>query len=119
MATSRTAAEIIPARIRIPSWAVWEVTVFVLNVLAFILVGFQLKSIAARLTGSTGAHYATVAAAVTGAVILARLAWVTGAAEFSRWRCRPHPSGRPGPNDAVALDRRRRSWLGGAGCGVR
>ena len=70
--TSRTAAEIIPARIRIPSWAVWEVTVFVLNVLAFILVGFQLKSIAARLTGSTGARYAIVAAAVYGAVILAR-----------------------------------------------
>ncbi len=117
MATSRTAAEIIPARIRIPSWAVWEVTVFVLNVLAFILVGFQLKSIAARLTGSTGAHYATVAAAVTGTVILARLAWVTGAAEFSRWRCRPHASGRPGPNDAVALDRRSALLVGW--CGMR
>ena len=36
--------DVIPARIRIPSYAVWEVAVFVLNVLAFILVGFQLKS---------------------------------------------------------------------------
>ena len=117
MATSRTAAEIIPARIRIPSWAVWEVTVFVLNVLAFILLGFQLKSIAARLTGSEGSHYALVAAAVTGAVIVARLAWVTGAAGFSRWRCRPHPSGKPGPRDAVALDRRSALLIGW--CGMR
>src|SRR3954471_6949087 len=48
MAASRRAAEIVPARIRIPAWAVWEVAVFVLNVLAFILVGLQLRSIAAR-----------------------------------------------------------------------
>ncbi len=54
MAASRRVPEIVPARIRIPSWAVWEVAVFVLNVLAFILVGLQLKSIAARATGSTG-----------------------------------------------------------------
>jgi CPA1 family monovalent cation:H+ antiporter len=117
MATSREAAEILPARIRIPSWAVWEVAVFVLNVLAFILVGFQLKVIAARLTGATGARYVLVAAAVTGAVILARLAWVTGAAGFSRWRCRPHPSGRPGPRDAVALDPRSAGLIGW--CGMR
>src|SRR5215207_2627886 len=46
MVAARRAPEIMPARIRIPSWAVWEVAVFVLNILAFILVGFQLKSIA-------------------------------------------------------------------------
>ncbi|HKV09061.1 MAG TPA: cation:proton antiporter, partial [Thermoanaerobaculia bacterium] len=102
MAASRRAPEIMPARIRIPAWAVWEVAVFVLNVLAFILVGFQLKSIAARATGATGARYAAVAAAVCLAVILARIAWVTGAAAFSRWRCRPRPDGKPGPHDAVA-----------------
>jgi CPA1 family monovalent cation:H+ antiporter len=117
MATSRQAAEVLPARIRIPSWAVWEVAVFVLNVLAFILVGFQLKSIAARLTGAAGARYVLVAAAVCVAVIVARLAWVTGAAGFSRWRCRPHPSGRPGPRDAVALDPRSAGLIGW--CGMR
>ena len=61
MAASRRAAEIVPARIRIPAWAVWEVAVFVLNVLAFILVGFQLKSIAARFTAATGMRYAAIA----------------------------------------------------------
>src|SRR4051812_34597467 len=57
MAAARRSPEVLPARIRIPSFAVWEVAVFVLNVLAFILVGFQLKSIAARMTLATGAQY--------------------------------------------------------------
>jgi NhaP-type Na+/H+ or K+/H+ antiporter len=117
MAASRRAAEVVPARIRIPAWAVWEVAVFVLNVLAFILVGFQLKSITARMTGSTGAQYATVAAAVCVAVILARIAWVTGAAAFSRWRCRPRADGTPGPRDVVALSPRGAAVVGW--CGMR
>jgi CPA1 family monovalent cation:H+ antiporter len=117
MAAARRAAEIIPARIRIPSWAVWEVAVFVLNVLAFILVGFQLKSIAARVTGGTGMQYAAIAAAVCVAVIVARIAWVTGAAAFSRWRCRPRADGTPGPRDAVALTGRGAAVVGW--CGMR
>ena len=117
MAAARRAPEIVPARIRIPSWAVWEVAVFVLNVLAFILVGFQLKSIAADATGAEGARYAAVAAAVCATVILARIAWVTGAAAFSRWRCRPRPDGAPGPKDAVALSPRGAAVVGW--CGMR
>jgi CPA1 family monovalent cation:H+ antiporter len=99
MAASRRSPEITPARIRIPAWAVWEVAVFVLNVIAFILVGFQLKSIATRATGATGVRYALVAAAVCAAVIVARILWVMTAAAFSRWRCR----GRHGAADLVAL----------------
>jgi CPA1 family monovalent cation:H+ antiporter len=117
MAAARRAAEIIPARIRVPSWAVWEVAVFVLNVLAFILVGFQLKSIAARATGSTGMQYAAIAAAVCVAVIVTRIAWVTGAAAFSRWRCRPRADGTPGPRDLVALTGRGAAVVGW--CGMR
>jgi len=107
----------VPARLRIPAWAVWEVAVFVLNVLAFILVGFQLKSILARLTGTTGFAYAAFAAAVCAVVIIARIGWVTGAAAFSRWRCRPSADGTPGPRDAVALDRRSAAVVGW--CGMR
>lgn len=117
MAASRRAPEIVPARLRIPSWAVWEVAVFVLNVLAFILVGFQLKSILARLTSYTGFRYALIAAAITGVVIVARIAWVTGAAAFSRWRCRPGPDGAPGRQDIVALSGRGAALAGW--CGMR
>jgi Na+/H+ antiporter len=116
MTASRRAPEIMPARIRIPAWAVWEVAVFVLNVLAFILVGFQLKSIIARAGGEMG-RYTAVAAVVCVAVILARIAWVTGAAAFSRWRCRPRANGTPGPRDAVALNARSAAVVGW--CGMR
>jgi CPA1 family monovalent cation:H+ antiporter len=117
MAASRRAPEIMPARIRIPTFAVWEVAVFVLNVLAFILVGFQLKSIAARVSVGTGAQYVAFGGVVTVAVILARIAWVSGAAAFSRWRCRPQADGTPGPRDAVALSRRGAAVVGW--CGMR
>lgn len=30
-----------PARLRMPSWAVWETAIFFLNVLAFVLIGLQ------------------------------------------------------------------------------
>src|SRR5215213_5611269 len=117
MAVSRVASDVVPARIRIPSYAVWEVAVFVLNVLAFILVGFQLKSIALRLDRPTFIEYAGVAAAVCAAAILARIAWVMGVAAISRWWCRPKPDGTPGPRDAVALSRRAAALVGW--CGMR
>lgn len=117
MAVARRAPEVVPARIRVPSWAFWEVAVFALNVLAFILVGFQLKSIALRMTGSTAVQYAIVATVVCLAVIVARIVWVTGAAAFSRWRCRPRPDGRSGPKDAVALSPRAAAVA--AWCGMR
>ena len=117
MATARRAADLIPARIRIPSFAVWEFAVFVLNVLAFILVGFQLKAILGRIDASTLVDYAIVAAAVCATVIVARIAWVSGAAAFSRWRCRPRPDGAPGPHDRVGLSKRAAAVVGW--CGMR
>jgi monovalent cation/hydrogen antiporter len=85
---ARTAPDRIPARLRIPSYAVWEVTVFVLNVLAFILVGLQLKPILGRLDHRELIAYLGVAAAVTGAVILVRIVWVMGYAAVGRWLAR-------------------------------
>ena len=117
MATARRAADLIPARIRIPSFAVWEFAVFVLNVLAFILVGFQLKAILGRIDAGTLVNYAVVAAAVCATVIVARIAWVSGAAAFSRWRCRPRPDGAPGPQDRVGLSKRAAAVVGW--CGMR
>src|SRR5205085_302467 len=81
------------------------------------LVGFQLKSIAARVSGETGLRYAAVAGAVCVAVILARIAWVTGASAVSRGRCRPRADGTPGPRDSVALSARGAAVVGW--CGMR
>jgi Na+/H+ antiporter len=117
MASARRAADVIPARIRIPSYAVWDFAVFVLNVLAFILVGFQLKAILGRIDAPTLIEYAGVAAAVCIATILSRIAWVSGAAAFSRWRCRPAPDGGEGRRDTVGLSKRAAAVVGW--CGMR
>jgi monovalent cation/hydrogen antiporter len=78
MSVARTAPDVVPARVRIPSYAVWEVVVFILNVLAFILVGLQLKPIVAQLRGAELREYTAVAGAVCAAVIATRLVWVMG-----------------------------------------
>lgn len=85
---ARTAPDLIPGRLRIPSYAVWEVAVFVLNVLAFVLVGLQLKPILARLDRAELISYATVAVAVSVTVILVRIVWVMGYAAVGRWAVR-------------------------------
>jgi NhaP-type Na+/H+ or K+/H+ antiporter len=45
ISVARTAPERTPARIRIPSYAVWETVVFLLNVLAFAFIGLQIRPI--------------------------------------------------------------------------
>jgi Na+/H+ antiporter len=73
---ARTAPARTPARLRVPSYAVWETAVFVLNVLAFVMIGMQLRPIWERLDEPLRLHYCAVAAAVLGVVILTRIAWV-------------------------------------------
>jgi len=73
---ARTAPAHTPARLRVPSYAVWETAVFVLNVLAFVLIGLQLGPIWDRLDDPVRLKYSLIAAAVLGAVILTRIAWV-------------------------------------------
>jgi CPA1 family monovalent cation:H+ antiporter len=103
MSVARTAPDVIPARIRIPSYAVWEVVVFLLNALAFILVGLQLKPIVRGLDRAALLDHTRVALAVCAAVILIRIVWAIGA-NFLR-----------GPRAATA----RREAVVVAWCGMR
>jgi CPA1 family monovalent cation:H+ antiporter len=65
-----------PARLRLPSYAVWETVVFVLNVLAFVLIGLQVRPIYDALQPAERIHYLQIAAAVLGVVVAVRIAWV-------------------------------------------
>jgi NhaP-type Na+/H+ or K+/H+ antiporter len=67
-----------PARLRVPAYAVWDLAVFVLNVLAFILVGLQLKPILQDLDRARLLTYAATSAAICATVIIVRMAWVLG-----------------------------------------
>jgi Na+/H+ antiporter len=73
---ARTAPARTPARIRVPSYAVWDTMVFVLNVLAFVMIGMQLRPIWERLDEPLRLNYCLIAAAVLAVVILTRIAWV-------------------------------------------
>jgi monovalent cation/hydrogen antiporter len=105
MAVAREAPTLIPARIRIPSYAVWEVAVFVLNVLAFILVGLQLKPILASLGQAEVVTYLSTAAVVCLVVIVVRMLWVMRE-DLACWllrRVRPAGGGRCGSTSSAAL----------------
>lgn len=82
---ARRAPREMPARMRVPSYAVWDTVVFVLNVLAFVLVGLQLRPTLGRLPPSTLTDYLLVAAAVVATVILVRIVWVMSRLVVARW----------------------------------
>ena len=65
-----------PAHLRVPTFAIWESATVVLNVLAFTLIGLQIRPILEPLTGAERLHYAGGAIAVLGAVIVVRIGWV-------------------------------------------
>lgn len=117
MSLARRAADVVPARVRLPSYAVWDFAVYALNVLAFILVGFQLKEILLRLDSPTLFQYAGVASAVCVATIVARIVWVSAAAALGRWLRRPTSKRAAGRDDGVSLSRSAAAVVGW--CGMR
>jgi len=87
MTASRHAPGRTRARNRMSSYAVWDVVVFVLNVLAFVLIGLQLRGILSRVDGAELDTYLLCAGAVCGAVILIRFVWMPWN-WFVRWQIR-------------------------------
>jgi CPA1 family monovalent cation:H+ antiporter len=64
-----------PARIRVPSFAIWETATVVLNVLAFTLIGLQIRPILEALTPDDRTRYFLAALAILAVVIPVRMAW--------------------------------------------
>jgi CPA1 family monovalent cation:H+ antiporter len=69
MTLARSAPQRIPARNRIPSYAVWDTVIFALNILAFIFIGLQIRPIVEHLAADDVMHYFRVAGAVLLTVI--------------------------------------------------
>ena len=70
---------------RILGFAIWQMLTFVLNGLAFLLVGLQLPSVMDSIGGRSATELAWLSLAVVVTVIGARLAWVFPAAYLPRW----------------------------------
>jgi monovalent cation/hydrogen antiporter len=74
------------ARMRVQSYAVWSAVVFTLNVVAFLLMGMQAKSILSRMEGPHLRHALEFAALVVLAVIGTRIIVVIGYSYFESRR---------------------------------
>jgi len=113
MTVARTSPARTPARIRIPSYAVWETVVFLLNVLAFVFIGLQIRPILDSLDPTARGRYVAVAGAVLVTVILVRIAWHMSFNAVIRWRERqfgfhpPRPMLRPSVGSGLVI-----SWAG-------
>ncbi|UFP96734.1 Na+/H+ antiporter [Gloeobacter morelensis] len=81
----RLSSKIMSPVTRIQAIAVWNMVVFVLNGLAFILIGLQLPTIVEGLTEYTPATLAFYATVASAAAILVRLVWVFLFAYGPRW----------------------------------
>lgn len=72
--------DVFSARVRVNSFAFWEVMIFLLEALVFILIGFSLRGVVARM-GGVGEALSTLGMpilAVLAAVILSRFLWIYG-----------------------------------------
>jgi CPA1 family monovalent cation:H+ antiporter len=94
MTLARRAPRHMSARRRVSTYSVWESAVFVLNVLAFVLMGLQARSIVGRLAGEGQGEAFVFAATVLAVVIVSRLAWVLGYGVIIRWLARSGSEGR-------------------------
>jgi CPA1 family monovalent cation:H+ antiporter len=89
VAFAMTAARIAPGRTggraRISSYAVWDVVVFVMNVLAFVLIGLQLRGIVERIRDGEWSTFLVAGAVVCVTAILVRIVWVMSYTALLRW----------------------------------
>lgn len=76
MTVARTAALRTPPRMRIHSFAVWTSAVFLLNVVAFLLMGLQARTIVAGMDGDRLVEAMGFASAVVVCLIVVRMVWV-------------------------------------------
>lgn len=88
MTLARLPAAYQSARLRIPSFAVWDTAVVVLNILAFLIIGLELGAVIAAAPEGELGRWALVGAAVLATVIAVRLAWTLAAALWSRRQLR-------------------------------
>src|ERR1700719_3115898 len=90
MTLAQAAPGRVGARLRISSYSVWETAVFVVNVLAFVLMGLQARPIIERLSPEQRWGSLVFALTVLAVVIAVRIAWLVVyraiVATIRRWR---------------------------------
>jgi len=105
----RYSPQMVSAEMRILARSAWNLLVFMLNSLIFILIGLQLSGIVSRLEGFTGGELVAAALAVSMVAILVRFGWVYFAEYLPAWFGRPFGvrTAPPLPGEAFIV-----SWCG-------
>lgn len=102
-----------PARLRVPSYAVWDTAVFILNAFAFVLIGLQLRPIWERLSDALRVEYGVIGLSTLATVIAVRFVWVMGYNKILRMKIErygfhpPRPMMRPSIQGGLVI-----SWAG-------
>jgi monovalent cation/hydrogen antiporter len=78
------APRIMSSRTRIQGFATWQTAIFVVNGLAFLLIGLQLPQVLDDISEYAPGELAAMAVVVSGTVVLVRLAWVFPATYIPR-----------------------------------
>jgi monovalent cation/hydrogen antiporter len=87
LTASRTGYQL-PARLRVSSFAIWESVTFVLNVLAFTLIGLQIGPILEALNRAERLQLLGSALVILAVVIAVRLVWVSAHLTLVHWKDR-------------------------------
>jgi Na+/H+ antiporter len=105
----RYSPAMVSAEMRILARSVWNILVFMLNSLIFMLIGVQLSGALSRLKGFSGWDLAAYALAISMVAILVRFAWVYVVEYVPAWvmRALGRPANPPLPGEAFIV-----SWCG-------
>lgn len=102
-----------PPHLRVPSFAIWETMTFVLNVLAFTLIGLQMRPILAALSSAERSRYLSAAFIILAVVIVVRLVWVLTRHALIVWiNAMFRRASKPASNPATAKESLVIGWSG-------
>jgi Na+/H+ antiporter len=105
----RYSPEIVSAEMRIIARSVWNLLVFLLSSLVFILIGLQLSGIVGRLTGNSAMELVFYGTLVSAVAIAVRFAWIYPATYLPRMLSARLRERDPAPPEAEAFIM---SWCG-------
>src|SRR5437868_10244789 len=82
------APRILSGRMRLQALPVWEMVVFILNGVLFMLIGLQLPEAVHALEPSSAIRVAKLAVVVLAGIVLVRFVWMFGSTFLPRWLSR-------------------------------
>ncbi len=97
------APRILSGRMRLQALPVWEMVVFILNGVLFMLIGLQLPQVVHALAPGSAIHILKLAVLVLAGIVLVRFVWMFGSSCLPRWVSRKFRNENPAPWQHTAL----------------